>query len=573
MYSVSDKYKLDMKEPVARFSIRGTIGSKAFTEDNIAGGSFSISNQCVDNDEILLGSVYIGELQATFQNVSINRYEWVGKVITVYHTRYFADDEEEPYSEEIPLGVFTIAEATISNDGVSVIAYDNMAKLDKTAQFNVTSGSAYGILSNICTQCGVTFAMTQEEVEALPNGTEIFGLWADNDIQTFRDMMSWMAQALASIVLVNRQGGIYLKTYDMDVVDEIGAENRFLNAQFSDYESRYSGISVVDIEKNTTNYYGTEQDIYLTYNLGANPFLQFGVASTKERMARAILDSLAATAYVPFNVQMLGDPAYDLGDVITLSGGLGDGTKMFVIQRYSYKPHGAYEAEGVGKNPDLANAKSKVDKEIAGLLNNTNQNQIQYYFYTNSDIIRVKNTKTKTLLDIRFASLKATIVMFHAEVLLEADTTNTVIGKVNYYINNVKVQTREPIETWIDGRHILHLLYHINIDDAVLTRFVVTLTAQGGTIEVPVNGVEAVIYGQGLAATESWDGLIDIEEQIPEVDFNSLDIDRNIGESFATYIDSSFKRATATDSIGDISLGGIALEGFNDSLLIELENA
>lgn len=573
MYSVSDKYKLDMKEPVARFSIRGTIGSKAFTEDNIAGGSFSIANQCVDNDEILLGSVYIGELQATFQNVSINRYEWVGKVITVYHTRYFADDEEEPYSEEIPLGVFTIAEATISNDGVSVIAYDNMAKLDKTAQFNVTSGSAYGILSNICTQCGVTFAMTQEEVEALPNGTEIFGLWADNDIQTFRDMMSWIAQALASIVLVNRQGGIYLKTYDMDVVDEIGAENRFLNAQFSDYESRYSGISVVDIEKNTTNYYGTEQDIYLTYNLGANPFLQFGVASTKERMARAILDSLAATAYVPFNVQMLGDPAYDLGDVITLSGGLGDGTKMFVIQRYSYKPHGAYEAEGVGKNPDLANAKSKVDKEIAGLLNNTNQNQIQYYFYTNSDIIRVKNTKTKTLLDIRFASLKATIVMFHAEVLLEADTTNTVIGKVNYYINNVKVQTREPIETWIDGRHILHLLYHINIDDAVLTRFVVTLTAQGGTIEVPVNGVEAVIYGQGLAATESWDGLIDIEEQIPEVDFSSLDIDRNIGESFTTYIDSSFKRATATDSIGDISLGGIALEGFNDSLLIELENA
>lgn len=573
MYSVSDKYKLDMKEPVARFSIRGTIGSKAFTEDNIAGGSFSIANQCVDNDEILLGSVYIGELQATFQNVSINRYEWVGKVITVYHTRYFADDEEEPYSEEIPLGVFTIAEATISNDGVSVIAYDNMAKLDKTAQFNVTSGSAYGILSNICTQCGVTFAMTQEEVEALPNGTEIFGLWADNNIQTFRDMMSWIAQALASIVLVNRQGGIYLKTYDMDVVDEIGAENRFLNAQFSDYESRYSGISVVDIEKNTTNYYGTEQDIYLTYNLGANPFLQFGVASTKERMARAILDSLAATAYVPFNVQMLGDPAYDLGDVITLSGGLGDGTKMFVIQRYSYKPHGAYEAEGVGKNPDLANAKSKVDKEIAGLLNNTNQNQIQYYFYTNSDIIRVKNTKTKTLLDIRFASLKATIVMFHAEVLLEADTTNTVIGKVNYYINNVKVQTREPIETWIDGRHILHLLYHINIDDAVLTRFVVTLTAQGGTIEVPVNGVEAVIYGQGLAATESWDGLIDIEEQIPEVDFSSLDIDRNIGESFTTYIDSSFKRATATDSIGDISLGGIALEGFNDSLLIELENA
>lgn len=573
MYSVSNKYIQDMKEPVARISVRGTIGDKAFDENNIAGGSFSITNQCIDGDEIKLGSVYIGELRATFQNVNISRYSWVGKEITVYQRRYFADDEEEPTSEEIPLGVFTIAEASLGGDGVSVIAYDNMAKFDKTAQFNVTTGTAYGILSNICTQCGVTLAMTQQEVEALPNGAELLGLWADNDIETFRDMLSWLAQTLASVALINRSGGLYLKTYDMNVVDEITDENRFSDASFSDFESRYSGISVVDMESGQTKYYGTEHDIYLTYNLGSNPFMQFGVPDTKERMARAILNNLSATAYVPYSCTMLGDPCYDLGDVFTLSGGMGDGTKHFVLQRYTYKLHSGYEAEGVGKNPNLANAKSKTDKEISALINNVNQNEIQYYFYTNSDVIRVKNTKTKTLLDVRFASLKATVVMFHAEILLEADTTNTVVGTVNYYINNVKVQTREPIETWIDGRHILHLLYHINIDDAVLTRFVATITARGGTIEVPANGVEAVIYGQGLAATESWDGLIDIEEQIPEVDFNSLDIDRNISESFTTYIDSSFKRATATDSIGDISLGGIALEGFNDSLLIELENA
>ena len=573
MYSVSNKYIQDMKEPVARLSVRGTIGDKAFTEENIAGGSFSITNQCVDSDEIKLGAVYIGELRATFQNINISRYSWVGKVITVYQTRYFADDEEEPYSEEIPLGVFTIAEATLGGDGVSVIAYDNMAKFDKTAQFNVTTGTPYAILSNICSLCGVTLAMTQLQVEALPNGTELLGLWADNDIETFRDMLSWLAQTLASVALINRGGGLYLKPYDMNVVDEITDASRFTGSSFSDFESRYSGISVVDMEKGQTNYYGLEQDIYLTYNLGSNPFMQFGVPSTKERMARAILNSLAATAYVPFNCSMLGDPCYDLGDVLTLSGGMGDGTKCFVIQRYAYKLHNGYEIEGVGKNPNLANAKSKTDKEISALINNVNQNEIQYYFYSNSDIIKVKNTKTKTLLDVRFASLRATVVMFHAEVLLEADTTNTVIGTINYYINNVKVTSREPVETWIDGRHILHLLYHINIDDAVLTRFVATITARGGTIEVPVNGVEAVIYGQGLAATESWDGLIDIEEQIPEVDFNSLDIDRNIGESFTTYFDSSFKRATATDSIGDIALGGIALEGFNDSLSIELENA
>ena len=107
--------------------------------------------------------------------------------------------------------------------------------------------------------------MTQQEVEALPNGAELLGLWADNDIESFRDMLSWLAQTLASIALINRSGGLYLKTYDMNVVDEITDENRFSDASFSDFESRYSGISVVDMESGQTKYYGTEHDIYLTY--------------------------------------------------------------------------------------------------------------------------------------------------------------------------------------------------------------------------------------------------------------------------------------------------------------------
>lgn len=571
MYSVSNKYKQDMKEPVARFTLRGTIGNKAFNEENIAGGSFSITNQCVDNDEILLGAAYIGELQATFQFVDIDRYEWVGKVIAPIHVRIFPDGT----SEEVPLGVFTIAEATWSADGVSVIAYDNMTKLDKVAQFDATTGTAYGILRNICTSCGLELAMTQAQVEALPNGSELIGLWAENDIETFRDMISWLAQTLASIVLVDRQGRIYLKTYGMTVVDEVGEENRFLDATFSDFESKYSGVSVVDIQKKQTRYYGTtEQDIYLTYNLGSNPFMQFGVQSTRDRMARAILDSLAATAYVPFSVTMLGDPAYDLGDVITLSGGMGDDTKHFVIQRFSYNLHNNYTAEGVGKNPDVANAKSKTDKQIAGLLNNTNQNVIQYYFFNNSEEIIIQDGGTRNIVDLRFASLKATTVMFEAEVLLEADTTvtgieyNDLIGTVTYYINSTEVAERHPVETWVDGEHILHLQYHLNIGDAQLTRFVATLTAAGGEITIPINGVEAVISGQGLVASDSWDGYIDLEDTVSEITLNGISVEDNILDSVSTSTDVPY-RPSAEVIVGELSLGGMVIENFSDTLLVD----
>lgn len=571
MYSVSNKYRQDMKEPVARFALSGTIGTESFTEANIVGGSFSITNQCVDNDEILLGAAYIGELQATFQNININRYEWVGKVITPIHTRIFPDGT----SESVPLGVFTVAEAVWSADGVAVRAYDNMSKLDKAAQFNATSGSAYGILLNICVNCGLTLGMTQAEVEALPNGDETLGLWAENDIETFRDMISWLAQALASIVLVDRQGRIVLKTYGMTSIDEIGAENRFIDATFSDFESRYSGLSVVDIKSQQTRYYGTEPDIYLTYNLGSNPFMQYGTPTVKDRMARAVLNSLASTAYVPFSCTMLGDPAYDLGDVITLSGGMGDSTKHFVIQRYSYNLHNNYTAEGVGKNPDVANAKSKTDKQIQGLLNNKNQNEIQYYFFTNSDEIVVGDTKTKQIIDVRFASLKATIVMFHAEILLDADSTvsgidyNDIKGTVSYFVNYTE-ELRHPVETWVDGEHILHLQYHININDAELTKLVVTLTANGGDITIPVNGIEAVVYGQGLAAVGEWDGYIDIEETIPQIEIESLTVEPNIIDEPEFWTDIPYSPSTSV-TIGEIDLDTITVEGFSDILMIDKE--
>lgn len=570
MYSVSNKYRQDMKEPVAHFTLRGTIGNEDFTEHNIAGGTFSITNQCVDNDEILLGAAYIGELQATFQDIDIDRYEWIGKEIRPIHVRIFPDGT----SEEVPLGIFTISEATWSADGVSVVAYDNMAKLDKAAQFNATTGTAYGILNNICTSCGLSLSMTQAQVEALPNGTELLGLWAENDIETFRDMISWLAQTLASIVLVDRQGGIYLKAYGMTSVDEVGAENRFLDATFSDFESRYSGVSVVDMQAQQTRYYGTEEDIYLTYNLGSNPFMQFGVQSTKERMARAILNSLASTAYVPFSVTMLGDPAYDLGDVLTLSGGMGDDTKHFVIQRFSYNLHNNYSAEGVGKNPEVSNSRSKTDKQIQGLLNNTNQNTIQYYIFNNSEEITISDGNTKNIVDLRFASLKTTIVMFHAEVLLDVDTTvsgityNDLVGIVTYYINGSEVMERHPIETWVDGEHILHLQYHLNIGSAQLTRFVATLTANGGQITIPINGVEAVISGQGLAAVQDWDGYIDVEDRFGAISLESISIEDNIIEDVSIWQNIPHRESNEI-LLGEISLGGIELENFSDMLLID----
>ena len=565
MYQVSNAYLADMKKPVQRFGIRGTIGSIPFTSDNILSGTMSVTNQCVDNDEIILGAAYIGEFRATFRNININRYEWMGKTITPIHIRYIPQLDGTSIAEEVPLGVFTIAEVTYSVDGVAVVAYDNMSRLDKAAAFNSTSGTAYGILTAICTECDLELGMTRAEVEALPNGTQLFGCYPENSIETYRDMIGWLAQALASVVLVDRSGKIILKSYRMSEVDTITASNRFESSTFSGYETRYSGISVVDIASKQTRYYGTDYDVYLTMNLGSNPFLQYGTRATKEAMARAILDSISAVAYVPFNVTMLGDPAYDLTDVLIQSGGIGDNDKAFCIQRFSWSLTNGYNAEGVGKDPDLANAKSKSDKQIQGLLNSTSQSLIQYYFYENAEELVINDTQTARLIDLRFSSLKATVVMFQAEILLET-SVDDVTGRITYYTNGAEVTTYHPEEKWIDGKHVLHLMWHIRIGEAQLTRFVATITAGGGSITIPPRGVQAVVSGQGLAAIGDFDGFIDIEDKIGRLSFTSLQM-----RPFTSNVTANLQipeRPSGAEIFGAFNLGGLTLQGFTDALFV-----
>ena len=100
MYPVSDAYKEAMHSRVQRFRIKGTVGTVPFTDANILSGSLSISNQCSDNDNIGIGQVYIGELNCTFMNLNIARYDWYGKEISLFFGQALPPEDEDEDEEE-----------------------------------------------------------------------------------------------------------------------------------------------------------------------------------------------------------------------------------------------------------------------------------------------------------------------------------------------------------------------------------------------------------------------------------------------------------------------------------------
>ena len=565
MYAVSEQYKAAMKQPVQRFRMTGTIGDHPFTDDNILAGSFSITNQCTGNDEITIGQVYVGELDVTFMNMPISRYGWKGLEIRPVFGMKIADGTYE----DVPLGVFTVETAEWTASGVVIKAYDHMALLDKNCNKVITEVTPYQCAQAIAEATGVNFANTEKEFESFANGTTMISETTTNDVETWRDLVSWLAQTIGCFATADREGNIVFRSFNQTVVDTIDDAHRFTGGSFSDYVTRYTGLSVVNMEDSTTSYYAEDEDDGLTMNLGSNPFLQYGVAATKEEMARSILTAIQQIRYVPFTCRAIGNPAYDLGDVLVFQNGLADGDALYCITKFTFKYNQYFEMVGVGKDPSLASARSKTDKNLVGLASNTDENQLVHYRFTNTQVVEVGDGKRVPVASIRFATAtKASEVSLWAELLLDTKLSTThAIGSttlkdvtiadysaptpaelqseikelqtgvsaldermtsaetelaspsrmtvtVSYTLAGDEIDYH-PVETYdVSGKHILSLHYYIgDVKANTVYLFVIFLTAAGGALYLDTNCINAVIEGMGLAGTGKWDGTINAEEE------------------------------------------------------------
>ena len=262
MYQVSNAFLLAAKEKHQEHRIQGTIGSYSFDKSNIVSGSFHITNQCTDTSDVVLGSVYMGQLEATFTGLNISYTNWVGKTITpTFGLKIGANTWED-----VPLGVYRVIEAKHTAEGVAVVAYDNMRKFDrkfKKSHFRF-SGTILEFIAIACSDCNVALGMTDEEIEDLPNGDEtmqIFGVdgkFKDfaNDIETYRDFIYWVAQTLGCFATIDRIGQLVFRKYTGVVIDEINQSHRLSGAEFADYITNYTGIYVNNMRYGTDSYYG-----------------------------------------------------------------------------------------------------------------------------------------------------------------------------------------------------------------------------------------------------------------------------------------------------------------------------
>ena len=439
MYPVSKEFLQAVQENVRKYFWTGRITTKAgavyeFGPEDIVKGSGYISTQCCGSTEIELGTVYAAEMGITILT-DIDRYTLEDALVELFYHLRLGDGSYET----VPLGMFEVTEANRTVKCLELKAYDFMLRFDKSFHGFETVGNAYDFIHLCCKACNVDFALSQAEVEAMPNGNVGLSIYSDNDIETYRDVLYYVGQVLGGFFCINRQGVLELRKYGVDPVMEIGRKHRF-SSSFSDFITRYTAVSSSNLRTEIAEYYSLEVDDGLTMNLGVNPLLQFGVEETRRQLCMNILGDISAICYVPFDSDTIGNPALDIGDILVFAGGQADECQISAITSMQVNMFGKMRLKGVGKNPRLAQAKSKHDKNISGLLSQIEAGKIGIHTFMNASTFTVGEMDTR-IVSMEFATSEDNHAQFFGQIMVDVSAepvTRRVVAS-----GNIKLPVQE----------------------------------------------------------------------------------------------------------------------------------
>ena len=567
MYLVSEAYLERMMHHGTRRRLTGTIGSVPFSNDDVIRDSLIISANAADASNMKIGGVYLGEFSMSFVPSfisKVDRDEYSGKEVSISIGLWIPDPEDEIDGGEwvdVPCGVFTLDEESpqLSKNGIAVTGYDHMKKFDKKIDLDTTSATPYGYLTFVCNACGVELGNTQEEIEALPNGTELLGLYSPNDIETYRDLLYWLAQSCACFACCDRTGKLVLRKFGNPTGITFDEDHRDDDVVFSGYTTKWTGVSFVDMQTQMTRYYGLEVDDGLTMNLGSNPLLQIGSVDAIDRRRRAVLQGVSEIQYTPFSFNSARDPIFDLGDEIPFTGGLsGNCTGCVMSLNYTLSN---YNFEGYGDKPSLANARSKADKDISGLIQETTENQVTYYQFANVEPISIVPEQEVSIAKLKFVSAQPTTVKILHEFIFDmlADLASDGSYELRYYLDD-ELLTYKPYER-LGGIYggqsgntelsICRDFFYIlkDVEPNLRHEWEVKIVTHGiSSTMIKTNNAHIVIEGQRLYSDDYFDGYIEAEDILTIIPLGYLGVVSIVDAALISLIES--KKEEVSDNVG-----------------------
>lgn len=556
MYQVSNEYKAKMLDQVQTHRLRGVLnGNIAFTDADVVGVSWK--NQC-SGKNVNIGSVNIGTLKLTFLTDLLNRGDYYGKTITLSDGLLI--DPEHNIWEDIPIGTFYIAEAVWSGAGmVNITAYDCLSKMDTTLSVTQSAGTVYAWCNYIATQTHTIFGMTEEDVAYLPNGTEVISVYEENNLETWRDLLSALTQFIGGFAYAAKDGTWKIKPFGNTTVLNVPKNRRMSGARFSDFQTLYDAIQYTDLTTGMVYVIGDNNGLVM--NIGSNPFMQYGSSDAKERRATRIANSIKRMRYIPFDVSML--PAFialDLGDVVTFTDDYTEDTSFGAVMSVVWTYNKTFKVTCYGDNPNLRSGQSQSDRNIAGLMRSTQQNEVTYYTYANIESLTFGSEIETTIARLRFSPAQKTTVKIMHEFIMDmvANLSTDCSYELHYYLDDElvayspyeRVQGIYGASSGATNLSLCRDFFYIlrDVEAGSFHTWEVKMITHGVTsTTIDVDHAHVILEGQRLYSEEFYGGLIEARDTLTVYPFGYLSF-VSFSESASVTLFTSLN-PTASDSV------------------------
>ena len=591
MYSTSAAYKTALagKEQQSRLVITITPKEGApFTvnDSQLVPRSVSWTNKASKNSDFSFGAAYVGAFNFTMLNVAdtIDRYSlYEAKVTPIVYVKTGENTEEA-----IPLGEFYVQEPKRAKKTIALKCYDKMTQFD-IPQVVDTFGTPFQLLDLICDTCSVTLGMTEEEVEALPNGTEQLSMSAER-VKTCRDAVSYIATVLCGFATINRSGALEIRQYASTASQTLSAARRTVST-IADFTTYFVGVKARFLQSGqwvrvSANVQGRTSGLVL--DLGDLPIVQ-GVTQTLQRIAQTIADELGEVNFTPAEVGIIADPSIDLGDCIEFEGVNNTSDDILTpVTSFTWKHHGGMTVKGEGGNARLNAVTDYQTKQVATVETDATVNEYAMKFYTNAEDIAVDSTD-RIIVVLNYSVYKDTTTAFACTIPFDMQKdgnlvftyalNNDDIGEFTHYVPRGKslVTLTNYIVNAGNSQNRLTLRVHAEYfesdnrrqdakigglidftDSGVYQERAIDESVPTGAIASA--GIRAYIFASGINTSESWDGNLLIIEQITAIQLATPTITVTpLTESVSAVTSQNIEAQTIAEVINAITLSNVAV--------------
>ena len=498
----------------SRIQVQILSGDSVFllTDKDIVKGSWNVNWRSSNNRAFSLGTCYATSLSfSAFVSVEP---EIDGQSITIRPTMFYKVGNDEV---AFPLGDFICDSPKVYTKTTAYDCYDRMLAFDRRVEARF-SGSPFNVIQYICEKCAVAIGVTQQQIGNMINSSQMIVI-DPAQVNTFRDALAYVSIILGGYCIMDRSGRLSVRQFHT-TPDMVLPRHRRIQTTFGGYKTCFAGVKCRFLA--SQNYYPyssiDEEAEGLILDLGDIPVIE-DTENAKKQILANIHDLLLEIEYYPCEIDIVGDPSIEAGDMITTKDRYGiDRNIILTSVTYAWRANGQIMSEG--GNPKLDNVSTVEKRRQAAEDAAAKAAQIVTNTYVNANPITIDGSEDQIITDLKFITVKDLTAIFGSSIPLVSSGDG--ILEITYDdagilgdVVRVQIHEGDNLATLVN-----HLFYYENSVVNLHLR-AKTYGINGGsapTVTIGMDKIRSYIFAQGIEIEAEWDGVIVIDEDVHVVE-------------------------------------------------------